>query len=97
MGIEPTSLAWEAGILPMNYTRIDFFILSLLLSFCKVLSVQIMIFLAERADFFYNISGKACVESWAFAIRFWEKKRKEDAYEHQWHHEWCQSLVEHAE
>lgn len=24
MGIEPTSLAWEAGILPMNYTRIDF-------------------------------------------------------------------------
>ena len=23
MGIEPTSLAWEAGILPMNYTRID--------------------------------------------------------------------------
>ncbi len=24
MGIEPTSQAWEAGILPMNYTRIDF-------------------------------------------------------------------------
>lgn len=23
MGIEPTSQAWEAGILPMNYTRID--------------------------------------------------------------------------
>lgn len=22
MGIEPTSLAWEAGILPMNYARI---------------------------------------------------------------------------
>ena len=22
MGIEPTSQAWEAGILPMNYTRI---------------------------------------------------------------------------
>ena len=21
MGIEPTSLAWEAGILPMNYAR----------------------------------------------------------------------------
>lgn len=28
MGIEPTSLAWEAGILPMNYTRIDFFSLT---------------------------------------------------------------------
>ncbi len=25
MGIEPTSLAWEAGILPMNYTRINVF------------------------------------------------------------------------
>lgn len=23
MGIEPTSLAWEAGILPMNYARIQ--------------------------------------------------------------------------
>ncbi len=23
MGIEPTSQAWEARILPMNYTRID--------------------------------------------------------------------------
>lgn len=23
MGIEPTSLAWEAGILPMNYARIN--------------------------------------------------------------------------
>lgn len=23
MGIEPTSQAWEAGILPMNYTRIS--------------------------------------------------------------------------
>ena len=22
MGIEPTSQAWEAGILPMNYTRV---------------------------------------------------------------------------
>lgn len=58
MGIEPTSLAWEAGILPMNYTRIDLFILSLLLSFCKVLSVDIMIFLAELANFFYNINEK---------------------------------------
>ncbi len=24
MGIEPTSQAWEAGILPMNYTRIGY-------------------------------------------------------------------------
>lgn len=23
MGIEPTSLAWEAGILPMNYARVS--------------------------------------------------------------------------
>ena len=35
MGIEPTSLAWEAGILPMNYTRICFYILSFLYEECK--------------------------------------------------------------
>lgn len=97
MGIEPTSLAWEAGILPMNYTRIDSFILSLLLSFGKSLSLQRCFFLAGWADFFYNISGKAYVDSWAFVIRFWEKKREENAYGHQQHHEWCQSLLEYAE
>lgn len=36
MGIEPTSLAWEAGILPMNYTRIDFSILTFLCGKCKM-------------------------------------------------------------
>lgn len=36
MGIEPTSLAWEAGILPMNYTRIDFYILTFLCEECKM-------------------------------------------------------------
>lgn len=25
MGIEPTSQAWEARILPMNYSRIEYF------------------------------------------------------------------------
>lgn len=35
MGIEPTSLAWEAGILPMNYTRIDFYSLASLGRKCK--------------------------------------------------------------
>lgn len=27
MGIEPTSQAWEARILPMNYSRIEYFII----------------------------------------------------------------------
>ena len=35
MGIEPTSLAWEAGILPMNYTRIDFYSLASFERKCK--------------------------------------------------------------
>ena len=39
MGIEPTSLAWEAGILPMNYTRIDFYSLSSLAQKCKNLQI----------------------------------------------------------
>ena len=35
MGIEPTSKAWEAFILPMNYARNDFFSISFLLLYCK--------------------------------------------------------------
>lgn len=29
MGIEPTSQAWEARVLPMNYTRMDTYALSI--------------------------------------------------------------------
>ena len=35
MGVEPTSKAWEAFILPMNYARKDFISISLLLFICK--------------------------------------------------------------
>ena len=35
MGIEPTSRAWEARILPMNYARKNFFSIALLLFICK--------------------------------------------------------------
>ena len=36
MGIEPTRPAWKAGILPLNYTRIQrFIIISLLYRFVK--------------------------------------------------------------
>ena len=34
MGIEPTYQAWEARVLPLNYTR------SLRLAFCKALRLQ---------------------------------------------------------
>jgi hypothetical protein len=30
MGIEPTQPAWKAGILPLNYTRICWFLLLLI-------------------------------------------------------------------
>ncbi len=35
MGIEPTSLAWEAGILPMNYTRINAFYFIIIIIFLQ--------------------------------------------------------------
>ena len=35
MGVEPTSKAWEAFILPMNYARKNFFSIALLLFICK--------------------------------------------------------------
>ena len=35
MGIEPTSRAWEARILPMNYARNDFFSIAFLFFQCK--------------------------------------------------------------
>lgn len=35
MGVEPTSKAWEAFILPMNYARNDFFSIAFLFFHCK--------------------------------------------------------------
>ncbi len=35
MGVEPTSKAWEAFILPMNYARKNSFSIAFLLYHCK--------------------------------------------------------------
>lgn len=40
MGIEPTSLAWEAGILPMNYARINMIQYSIVFSTGQCFSLR---------------------------------------------------------
>ncbi len=40
MGIEPTSLAWEAGILPMNYARINMIQYSIVFSTGQCFSLK---------------------------------------------------------
>ncbi len=42
MGIEPTRPAWEAGVLPLNYTRMIFIILVGYLDFVKMFSESLM-------------------------------------------------------
>ena len=42
MGIEPTRPAWEAGVLPLNYTRMIFTILVGYLDFVKMFSESLM-------------------------------------------------------
>ena len=42
MGIEPTRPAWEAGVLPLNYTRMISIILVGYLDFVKMFSESLM-------------------------------------------------------
>lgn len=76
MGIEPTSLAWEAGILPMNYTRIDFYSLSSLAQKCKNLQIIFFVILQMSGLFLYNVSKRDCAEIGSSRIRFWENEEK---------------------
>ena len=57
MGIEPTSQAWEAGILPMNYTRNDKWIIAEAIGkFNLFLSKAVFSFLSN--SFLYAILSK---------------------------------------
>ena len=84
MGIEPTSLAWEAGILPMNYTRIDFYSLASLGRKCKNFADgsrhfanNILPVILQRGSLFlYNVSGRDYAKIGSSRIRFWENEEK---------------------
>ena len=54
MGIEPTSEAWEASILPLNYARDYLYYLSIILLILILISVLFPAFMSTFCRLFSN-------------------------------------------